>query len=157
MWEEEKRRGTVAEPNYAPLPHTTMSGNSSAPALPPSLALPPHLSAQKYFFVCTLTIAAWDALVLSPRAWRLLKTPGWPPLKLVFHALRFLLVVELVATGERAAARRFSSVLMRGRRCVLRHGLHRGGESRPRCSALVHPLTPRRRRCAAASTCSSRS
>jgi hypothetical protein len=124
----EAKRDFVAEPNYIPLPHTTMSGNSSAPALPPSLALPPHLSAQKYFFVCTLTIAAWDALVLSPRAWRLLKTPGWPPLKLVFHALRFLLVVELVATGERAAAHNASAMLMRGRRRVLRHRLHRGGE-----------------------------
>lgn len=30
--------------------------------LPPSLLLGPHLSAYRYFFVCTLTIASWDTL-----------------------------------------------------------------------------------------------
>jgi hypothetical protein len=74
-----------------------MSDNTT---LPPSLLLPPHLSAQKYFFVCTLTIAAWDTLVLSPRTWRLLKTQGWPILKMFYHFLRVLLVVELTAVGR---------------------------------------------------------
>jgi hypothetical protein len=65
-------------------------------ALPNSLNLPPHLSAQKYFFVCTLTVAAWDTLVLSPRTWRLLKTPGWPALKVLFHFLRIFMPIEFV-------------------------------------------------------------
>ncbi|KAG6891345.1 hypothetical protein C0992_008460 [Termitomyces sp. T32_za158] len=71
---------------------------SSSPlaSLPPSLNLPPHLSAHKYFFVCTLTVAAWDTLVLSPRSWRLLKTPGWPIFKVVFHFLRVFMPVEFV-------------------------------------------------------------
>jgi hypothetical protein len=69
-------------------------------ALPPSLTLPPHLSAHKYFFVCTLTIAAWDTLVLSPRTWRLLKTQGWPILKISFHVLRLLMVGEFIAVGK---------------------------------------------------------
>lgn len=68
--------------------------------LPNSLNLPPHLSAQKYFFVCTLTVAAWDTLVLSPRTWRLLKTPGWPALKVLFHFLRIFMPVEFVVVGE---------------------------------------------------------
>jgi len=62
--------------------------------LPPSLDLPPHLSAHKYFFVCTLTVAAWDTLVLSPRTWRLFKTPEWPFLKTLFYILRFLMPIE---------------------------------------------------------------
>lgn len=80
-----------------------MSGNSTAAPplditqfLPPSLNLPPHLSAHKYFFVCTLTVAAWDTLVLSPRTWRLFKTPEWPPLKIIFHVLRILMPAEFV-------------------------------------------------------------
>lgn len=64
--------------------------------LPPSLNLPPHLSAHKYFFVCTLTVAAWDTLVLSPRTWRLFKTNEWPPLKILFHVLRLLMPVEFI-------------------------------------------------------------
>ena len=67
--------------------------------LPPSLDLPPHLSAHKYFFVCTLTVAAWDTLVLSPRTWRLLKTPEWPALKILFHILRILMPVEFAIVG----------------------------------------------------------
>ncbi|KAG8693933.1 hypothetical protein FRC08_008802, partial [Ceratobasidium sp. 394] len=62
--------------------------------LPPSLLLPPHLSAHKYFFVCTLTVAAWDTLVLSPRTWRLMKTKEWPPLKIMYHLLRYLMPIE---------------------------------------------------------------
>ncbi|KAI0075051.1 hypothetical protein K474DRAFT_1685471 [Panus rudis PR-1116 ss-1] len=67
--------------------------------LPPSLDLPPHLSAHKYFFVCTLTVAAWDTLVLSPRAWRLLRTKEWPFLKIAFHFLRFFMPVEFTIVG----------------------------------------------------------
>ncbi|KAG7088482.1 hypothetical protein E1B28_012470 [Marasmius oreades] len=62
--------------------------------LPASLDLPPHLSAHKYFFVCTLTVAAWDTLVLSPRTWRLMKTKDWPLLKILFHFLRLFMPIE---------------------------------------------------------------
>jgi hypothetical protein len=72
---------------------------SIAPELPPSLNLPPHLSAHKYFLVCTLTVAAWDTLVLSPRAWRLTKTQGWPALKILFNFLRLFMPVEFVIVG----------------------------------------------------------
>lgn len=68
--------------------------------LPPYLNLPPHLSAHKYFFVCTLTVAAWDTLVLSPRTWRLLRTKEWPPLKILFHFLRLFMPVEFTIVGE---------------------------------------------------------
>ncbi|TFK40563.1 hypothetical protein BDQ12DRAFT_679674 [Crucibulum laeve] len=64
--------------------------------LPPSLNLPPHLSAHKYFLVCTLTVAAWDTLVLSPRSWRLLKMQGWPALKILFNFLRIFMPVEFI-------------------------------------------------------------
>jgi hypothetical protein len=67
--------------------------------LPNSLRLPPHLSAHKYFFVCTLTVAAWDTLVLSPRSWKLLKTGGWPALKTIFFFLRFFMPIEFVIVG----------------------------------------------------------
>lgn len=67
--------------------------------LPPSLNLPPHLSAHKYFFVCTLTVAAWDTLVLSPRAWRLMKTGEWPVLKIIFHFMRFFMPIEFIIVG----------------------------------------------------------
>ncbi|CAL1713300.1 unnamed protein product [Somion occarium] len=67
--------------------------------LPPSLDLPPHLSAHKYFFVCTLTVAAWDTLVLSPRAWRLLRTKEWPILKIAFHFLRVFMPVVFTVAG----------------------------------------------------------
>ncbi|GLB38498.1 hypothetical protein LshimejAT787_0503630 [Lyophyllum shimeji] len=73
-----------------------MSG-SIVDALPPSLNLPPHLSAHKYFLVCTLTVAAWDTLVLSPRSYRLVKSPGgWPTLKILFNFLRIFMPVEFV-------------------------------------------------------------
>ncbi|KAG5640159.1 hypothetical protein DXG03_000884, partial [Asterophora parasitica] len=65
-------------------------------SLPPSLNLPPRLSAHKYFLVCTLTVAAWDSLVLSPRTWRLLKAKGWPPLKILFHFLRVFMPIEFI-------------------------------------------------------------
>ncbi|KAF8631774.1 hypothetical protein AX17_004989 [Amanita inopinata Kibby_2008] len=67
--------------------------------LPSSLDLPPHLSAHKYFLVCTLTVAAWDTLVLSPRTWRLMKTPGWPALKILFHFLRVFMPVEFIVVA----------------------------------------------------------
>ncbi|KAK7056746.1 hypothetical protein VNI00_002463 [Paramarasmius palmivorus] len=73
-----------------------MSNTTGTPAftLPKSLDLPPHLSAHKYFFVCTLTVAAWDTLVLSPRTWRLMKTPEWPVLKILFHFMRLFMPIE---------------------------------------------------------------
>ncbi|KAF8516425.1 hypothetical protein BU17DRAFT_92755 [Hysterangium stoloniferum] len=64
--------------------------------LPPYLNLPPHLSAHKYFFVCTLTVAAWDTLVLSPRTWKLFRTKEWPLLKWAFYILRFLMPIEFI-------------------------------------------------------------
>lgn len=67
--------------------------------LPNSLRLPPHLSAHKYFFVCTLTVAAWDSLVLSPRSFKLLKTEGWPVLKAIFFFLRILMPAEFIVVG----------------------------------------------------------
>lgn len=71
--------------------------------LPPSLDLPPHLSAHKYFLVCTLTVAAWDTLVLSPRTWRLLKTPEWPALKILFHFMRVFMPVEFTIVGQQTS------------------------------------------------------
>ncbi|KAL4259524.1 hypothetical protein AB1N83_008463 [Pleurotus pulmonarius] len=71
----------------------------SAIQLPDSLNLPPHLSAHKYFFVCTLTVAAWDTLVLSPRTWRLFRSEGWPLLKIVFHFLRIFMPIEFTVVG----------------------------------------------------------
>ena len=67
--------------------------------LPNSLRLSPHLSAHKYFFVCTLTVAAWDTLVLSPRSWKLFKSEGWPVLKTMFWFLRFLMPIEFTIVG----------------------------------------------------------
>lgn len=68
--------------------------------LPNSLNLPPHLSAHKYFMVCTLTVAAWDALVLSPRSWRLLRSPGWPLFKIIYNFLRLFMPAEFIVVGE---------------------------------------------------------
>ncbi|KAI0269893.1 hypothetical protein BC834DRAFT_863795 [Gloeopeniophorella convolvens] len=78
-----------------------MSGNITINPedLPPSLRLPAHLSAHKYFFVCTLTVAAWDSLVLSPRSWKLLKQEGWPVLKAIFFFLRFFMPAEFIIVG----------------------------------------------------------
>ena len=77
-----------------------MSTPDISALLPPSLNLPTHLSAHKYFFVCTLTVAAWDTLVLSPRSWRLLKTKEWPVLKIIFHILRMLMPAEFIIVGQ---------------------------------------------------------
>jgi len=68
--------------------------------LPNELNLSPHLSAHKYFLVCTLTVAAWDTLVLTPRTYRLWKTSGWPALKILFHFLRLLMPVEFIVVGQ---------------------------------------------------------
>ncbi|KAF8606700.1 hypothetical protein BDV93DRAFT_468268 [Ceratobasidium sp. AG-I] len=76
-----------------------MSAAEIAKLLPASLLLPPHLSAHKYFFVCTLTVAAWDTLVLSPRTWRLMKTKEWPPLKIIFHVLRYIMPIEFTVVA----------------------------------------------------------
>jgi len=67
--------------------------------LPDSLKLPPHLSAHKYFFVCSLTVAAWDTLVLSPRTWKLLRTKEWPPLKIIYHFIRVFMPVCFTVTA----------------------------------------------------------
>jgi len=72
----------------------------SAIQLPNELNLSPHLSAHKYFLVCTLTVAAWDTLVLSPRTWRLWRTPGWPALKILFHFLRIFMPAEFIVVGQ---------------------------------------------------------
>jgi len=74
----------------------------SAPPLqlPNELNLSPHLSAHKYFLVCTLTVAAWDTLVLSPRSWQLWKVPGWPVLKILYHFLRIFMPAEFVVVGQ---------------------------------------------------------
>ncbi|KZT12011.1 uncharacterized protein LAESUDRAFT_719972 [Laetiporus sulphureus 93-53] len=74
------------------------SGNGTL-TLPPSLDLPPHLSAQKYFFVCTLTVAAWDVLVLTPRTWRLMRSRGWPLLKIIYYFLRLWVPFEFTVVG----------------------------------------------------------
>ncbi|KAA1469803.1 hypothetical protein DENSPDRAFT_644457 [Dentipellis sp. KUC8613] len=79
-----------------------MSNQTAAPPtiqLPNSLNLPPHLSAHKYFFVCTLTILAWDTIVLSPRTWRLLRFEGWPVLKAMHIFLTLFLPIEFAIVG----------------------------------------------------------
>jgi hypothetical protein len=81
--------------SLACLPSSTMS----LPGLPNSLNLSPHLSAHKYFLVCTLTVAAWDTLVLSPRTWRLMRTGEWPVLKILFHFLRVFMPLEFAVVG----------------------------------------------------------
>ncbi|KAG8961832.1 hypothetical protein FRC03_004898 [Tulasnella sp. 419] len=73
-----------------------MSSVDISKLLPPSLLLPPRLSAHKYLMVCTLTVAAWDTLVLSPRTWRLMKTKEWPLLKITYHILRYLMPIEFI-------------------------------------------------------------
>jgi len=89
-----------------------MSNNSTGgditDLLPPSLNLPPHLSAHKYFFVCTLTVAAWDTLVLSPRTWKLLRMKGWPLLKVVYHIIRLLMPIEFAIVAVAFFDTRFS-------------------------------------------------
>lgn len=49
--------------------------------------------------VCTLTVAAWDTLVLSPRAYRLLKQKEWPLLKITFHILRLVMPIEFTVVA----------------------------------------------------------
>ena len=80
-------------PRAFPLPTMSLQ-------LPNELNLSPHLSAHKYFLVCTLTVAAWDTLVLSPRFWRLWKSPGWPALKILFMFLRTFMPAEFIVVGE---------------------------------------------------------
>lgn len=91
-----------------------MSGNSTGTPditdlLPPSLDLPPHLSAHKYFFVCTLTVAAWDTLVLSPRTWRLLRMKGWPMLKIIYHFIRLFMPIEFAIVAVAFFDTKFTS------------------------------------------------
>ncbi|KAJ7101370.1 hypothetical protein B0H15DRAFT_815847 [Mycena belliarum] len=69
--------------------------------LPNSLLMSPHLIAHKYIFVCSLTVAAWDTLVLSRRTLRLMRTGEWSILKVLSYFLRALMPIEfaLVAIG----------------------------------------------------------
>ncbi|KAI6166704.1 hypothetical protein EDD17DRAFT_1688532 [Pisolithus thermaeus] len=73
--------------------------SNSTAALPASLDLPAHLSAQKYFFVCTLTVLSWDTLVLSPRSYKLSRTKTWPALKALYYFLQVWVVSDFVVTG----------------------------------------------------------
>ncbi|KAG1733044.1 uncharacterized protein EDB91DRAFT_1150079 [Suillus paluster] len=92
-----------------------MSSNSTdTPTLPPSLDLPPHLSAQKYFFVCTLTVLAWDALVLTPRSYKLGRQPKWPALKAMYYFLQFWVLADFVVTGVMF----FSTTVIQDTDCV---------------------------------------
>ena len=77
------------------------STNATTPAftLPASLDLPPHLSAQKYFFVCTLTVLAWDTLVLTPRSYKLGRQAGWPALKWMYYFLQLWVLSDFIVTG----------------------------------------------------------
>lgn len=86
-----------------------MSDGVSPSDLPAYLDLPPHLSAHKYFFVCTLTVAAWDTLVLTPRSWKLLKTDGWPPLKAFYYFLRWFMPIEFVIVGAFSVSEYFGA------------------------------------------------
>ncbi|KAI6041416.1 hypothetical protein EDC04DRAFT_2565694 [Pisolithus marmoratus] len=72
---------------------------STSTPLPASLDLPPHLSAQKYFFVCTLTVLSWDTLVLSPRSYKLGRTKAWPALKALYYFLQVWVITDFVVTG----------------------------------------------------------
>ena len=78
----------------------TSESESISQSLPPSINLPPHLSAHKYFLVCTLTVAAWDVLVLSPRTWRLFYKPGLSPLKTLYHTIRMWVMIEYIIVGK---------------------------------------------------------
>lgn len=49
--------------------------------------------------VCTLTVAAWDTLVLFPREFRLLRTPEWPVLKILFHFMRYFMPIEFAVVA----------------------------------------------------------
>ncbi|KAG8907849.1 hypothetical protein FRB99_002022 [Tulasnella sp. 403] len=86
-----------------------MDGLDISSLLPAALLLPPRLSAHKYLMVCTLTVAAWDTLVLSPRTWRLMKTKGWPLLKVTFHILRYLMPIEFTIVAVAFFDSKFSS------------------------------------------------
>lgn len=99
-WRPRKLSVVAVKKHPAPVFCPSMATPSIADLLPPSLNLPPHLNAHKYFLVCTLTVAAWDTLVLSPRTWRLFKTPGWPALKILFHFLRIFMPIEFIIVGE---------------------------------------------------------
>ncbi|KAN0087888.1 hypothetical protein V8E55_006509 [Tylopilus felleus] len=78
-----------------------MASNSTTPdiQLPNSLNLSAHLSAQKYFYVCTLTVLAWDTLVLTPRSYRLGRTKAWPALKALYYFLQVWVLSDFVVTG----------------------------------------------------------
>ncbi|KAG8214860.1 hypothetical protein J3R82DRAFT_10026 [Butyriboletus roseoflavus] len=73
--------------------------NTTTVNLPNFLNLSPHLSAQKYFYVCTLTVLAWDTLVLTPRSYRLGRTKAWPALKALYYFLQLWVLVDFVVAG----------------------------------------------------------
>lgn len=104
-----------------------MADNSTSPIdLPNSLNLSPHLSAQKYFYVCTLTVLAWDTLVLTPRSYRLGRTKAWPALKALYYFLQIWVLSDFVVTGMSSpTALTHSSLVFR------RHVLLYLGPTRP--------------------------
>lgn len=73
--------------------------NTTTPDLPASLTLTPHQSAQKYFYVCTLTVLAWDTLVLTPRSYRLSRTKAWPALKALYYFLQIWVLTDFIVSG----------------------------------------------------------
>ncbi|EGN97998.1 hypothetical protein SERLA73DRAFT_182817 [Serpula lacrymans var. lacrymans S7.3] len=78
----------------------TSNSNSTTIPLPAYLDLPPHLSAHKYFYVCTLTVLAWDTLVLTPRSYKLWRiTKGWPALKWMYYFLQWFVLIDFIPTG----------------------------------------------------------
>ena len=102
-----------------------MSSNATNMVLPPYLDLPPHLSAHKYFFVCTLTVMAWETLVLCPRTYRLYRMPKeWPILKIAFFFLRIMMPIEFIVMGKHPCSNGHSIVVLMAASCgILRHTL----------------------------------
>ncbi|KIJ61108.1 hypothetical protein HYDPIDRAFT_64614, partial [Hydnomerulius pinastri MD-312] len=95
--------------------------------LPPSLNLPAHLSAQKYFFVCTLTVLAWDTLVLTPRSYKLGRTKTWPALKALYYFLQVWVLADFIVTGVMF----FSTSVLQATDC------HRFWPYEPICTAIL--------------------
>lgn len=126
-------------PSLVPFFTTTTTMADPSDILPPSLNLPPHLSAHKYFFVCTLTVAAWDTLVLSPRAWRLFRTKEWPALKIIFHILRFYMPIEFTIVGKPALS--FASIHLAPQPRLLAQVSHSSIQSGPKTFvAFLRPI-----------------
>jgi hypothetical protein len=77
-----------------------LSSMSTIPGLPNSLNLSPHLTVHKYLFVCALTVAAWDTLVLSRRTMKLMRTGDWTILKTISFFMRAFMPVEFAIVGQ---------------------------------------------------------